>query len=150
MPGPLIALATGLGIRNAAKYTYKQLKKLVTKAQKMKTTKQTEAEKGYKGKGSKRTEQKVTQRKKPKVDADLSIKKKKMSAGQLIKADIKRTQDLKSWSKRGPHGKHEQGAKINKGGTTDFTSKEDIAKLKRWARVGRKPSGYRKGKPYWD
>jgi len=31
MPGPLIALATGLGIRNAAKYTYKQLQKLITK-----------------------------------------------------------------------------------------------------------------------
>ena len=64
MPGPLIALATGLGIRNAAKYTYKQLQKLITKAQKKKKTKQTEAEKGYKGKGSKRKEQKVTQRKK--------------------------------------------------------------------------------------
>ena len=62
MPGPLIALATGLGIRNAAKYTYKQLQKLVTKAQKKKKTKQTEAEKGYKGKGSKRKQEKVTQR----------------------------------------------------------------------------------------
>ena len=74
----------------------------------------------------------------------------KMSAGQLIKSDIKRTQDLKLWSKRGPHGKYEQGAKINKGGTTDFTSKKNIAKLKRQGRVGRKPDGYKKGDPYWD
>ena len=66
MPGPaaLIALAARLGIPKAASYTYKKLKKLVTKAQKKKKTKQTEAEKGYKGKGSKRKEQKVTQRKK--------------------------------------------------------------------------------------
>ena len=64
MPGPLIALAAGLGIRNAAKYTYKQLQKLVTKAQKNKKTKQTKAEKGYKGKGAKRKEEKITQRKK--------------------------------------------------------------------------------------
>ena len=64
MPGPLIALATGLGIRNAAKYTYKQLQKLITKAQKQKKSKQTKAEKGYKGKGAKRKEEKVTQRKK--------------------------------------------------------------------------------------
>ena len=77
MPGPLIALATGLGIRNAAKYTYKQLQKLITKAQKKKKTKQTEAEKGYKGKGSKRKQEKVTQRKKPKVDSGLSIEESK-------------------------------------------------------------------------
>jgi hypothetical protein len=73
MPGPLIALATGLGIRNAAKYTYKQLQKLITKAQKKKKTKQTEAEKGYKGKGSKRKQEKVTQRKKN-IPSGLSIK----------------------------------------------------------------------------
>ena len=79
MPGPaaLIALAARLGIPKAASYTYKKLKKLVTKAQKKKKTKQTEAEKGYKGKGSKRKQEKVTQRKKPKVDSGLSIKKKK-------------------------------------------------------------------------
>ena len=64
MPGPLIAIAAGLGIRSAAKYTYKQLKKLIAKAQKKKKSKQIKAEKGYKGKGSKRKEQKVTQRKK--------------------------------------------------------------------------------------
>ena len=77
MPGPLIALATGLGIRNAVKYTYKQLQKLITKAQKKKKTKQTEAEKGYKGKGPKRKQEKVTQRKKeykPKVDLEIGIK----------------------------------------------------------------------------
>ena len=156
MPGPaaLIALAARLGIPKAAellaKKGFKYVQKLVSKAQQQVTKQQKTSGKKFTGEGSKRKQEKATQRKKPKVDADLSIKKKKMSAGQLIKADIKRTQDLKSWSKRGPHGKHEQGAKINKGGTTDFTSKEDIAKLKRWARVGRKPSGYRKGKPYWD
>ena len=75
MPGPatLIALATGLGIRNAAKYTYKQLQKLITKAQKKKKTKQTEAEKGYRGKRSKRQKGKVTQRKKN-IPSGLSIK----------------------------------------------------------------------------
>ena len=73
MPGPLIALATGLGIRNAVKYTYKQLQKLITKAQKKKKTKQTEAEKGYKGKGPKRKQEKVTQRKKN-IPSGLSIK----------------------------------------------------------------------------
>ena len=78
-PAALIALAARLGIPKAASYTYKKLKKLVTKAQKKKTTKQTEAEKGYKGKGSKRKQEKVTQRKKPKVDADLSIKKSSRS-----------------------------------------------------------------------
>ena len=40
MPGPLIAIAAGLGIRSAAKYTYKQLKKLIAKAQKKKKSKQ--------------------------------------------------------------------------------------------------------------
>ena len=63
MPGPLIALATGLGIRNAAKYTYKQLQKLITKAQKKKKTKQTEAEKGYRGQGSKRKQENINKRK---------------------------------------------------------------------------------------
>ena len=66
MPGPaaLIALAARLGIKKAATYTYKQLQKQITKAQKKKNIKQTEAEKGYKGKGSKRKQEKVTQRKK--------------------------------------------------------------------------------------
>jgi len=79
MPGPaaLIALAARLGIKKAATYTYKQLQKHIAKAQKKKNIKQTEAEKGYKGKGSKRKQEKVTQRKKPKVDSGLSIKKKK-------------------------------------------------------------------------
>jgi len=66
MPGPLIAIAAGLGIKKAATYTYKQLKKRIAKAQKDKKTKQTKAEKGYKGKGAKRKEEKVTQRKKDK------------------------------------------------------------------------------------
>ena len=63
MPGPLIALAAGLGIRNAAKYTYKQLQKLIAKALKKKKTKQTEAEKGYRGQGSKRKQEKINKRK---------------------------------------------------------------------------------------
>ncbi len=65
MPGPvaLIALAARLGIPKAASYTYKKLKKLVTKAQKKKTTKQTEAEKGYRGQGSKRKQENINKRK---------------------------------------------------------------------------------------
>jgi len=65
MPGPaaLIALAARLGIPKAASYTYKKLKKLVSKAQKKKTTKQTEAEKGYRGQGSKRKQEKINKRK---------------------------------------------------------------------------------------
>ena len=74
MPGPLIALATGLGIRNAAKYTYKQLQKLITKAQKKKKTKQQKAAgKAYKGKSSQRKQEKVIQRKKN-IPTGLSIK----------------------------------------------------------------------------
>jgi hypothetical protein len=64
LPAVLIAAAAGLGIKKAATYTYKQLKKRIAKAQKDKKTKQTKAEKGYKGKGAKRKEEKVTQRKK--------------------------------------------------------------------------------------
>ena len=60
----LIATAAGLGIKKAATYTYKQLQKRIAKAQKDKKSKQTEAEKSYKGKGAKRKEEKVTQRKK--------------------------------------------------------------------------------------
>ena len=73
LPAALLAQAARLGIPKAATYTYKQLQKRVAKIQKKKTTKQTEAEKGYKGKGSKRQKEKVTQRKKAKVDSGLSI-----------------------------------------------------------------------------
>ena len=63
MPGPLIAIAARLGIKKAATYTYKQLQKRIAKAQKKKITKQTEAEKGYRGQGSKRQQEKVNKRK---------------------------------------------------------------------------------------
>ena len=103
MPGPaaLIALAARLGIPKAASYTYKKLKKLVTKAQKKKKTKQTEAEKGYKGKGSKRKQEKVTQRKKPKVDSGLSIEeskklKKVLDRKEKERRDLSKKEDEQS------------------------------------------------------
>jgi len=79
MPGPaaLIALAARLGIKKAATYTYKQLQKQITKAQKKKNIKQTEAEKGYKGKGSKRKQEQVRQR----------IKNSMTGAGLAIASD---------------------------------------------------------------
>ena len=73
LPAALLAQAARLGIPKAATYTYKQLQKHIAKAQKKKNIKQTEAEKGYKGKGSKRQKEKVRQRKKAKVDSGLSI-----------------------------------------------------------------------------
>ena len=86
MPGPaaLIALAARLGIKKAATYTYKQLQKHIAKAQKKKNIKQTEAEKGYKGKGSKRQKEKVRQRKKAKVDSGLSINERLLNVATLI------------------------------------------------------------------
>ena len=79
MPGPaaLIALAARLGIKKAATYTYKQLQKHIAKAQKKKNIKQTEAEKGYKGKGSKRKQEQVRQR----------IKNSMTGAGLAIASD---------------------------------------------------------------
>ena len=73
MPGPLIALATGLGIRNAAKYTYKQLQKLITNTLKKETKKKKVSGKGFRGQGSKRKQKDITKRKN--IPSGLSIKK---------------------------------------------------------------------------
>ena len=81
MPGPaaLIALAARLGIPKGAKIIsekgFKYLQRLVTKAEKQVTKQQKTAGKKFTGEGSKRKQESATQRKKPKVDADLSIKK---------------------------------------------------------------------------
>jgi|13_taG_2_1085334.scaffolds.fasta_scaffold53730_2 hypothetical protein len=88
MPGPaaLIALAARLGIPKAASLTYKQLQKRIAKAQKQKKSKQTESEKGYRGQGSKRQQEKVIQRKKedkPKVDLGIGSKQ-----GSVFKTKI--------------------------------------------------------------
>ena len=82
MPLPILAVvAARLGIRLATymvrnqfkKGAAKKLRKVVTKKQAEIAKKKTASEKGYRGQGSKRKQEKVTQRKKPKVDADLSI-----------------------------------------------------------------------------
>ena len=81
MPGPaaLIALAARLGIPKAAKLVaekgFKYLQRLVTKAEKQVTKQQKTSGKKFTGEGSKRKQKTVTQRKKPKVDSGLSVKK---------------------------------------------------------------------------
>ena len=74
----LIALAARLGIPKAAKIIaekgFKYLQKRVTKAQKQVTKTKGTTEKGYRGKGSKRQKEKVTQRKKN-IPSGLSINK---------------------------------------------------------------------------
>ena len=83
MPGPaaLIALAARLGIPKGAKIIaekgFKYLQRLVTKAEKQVTKQQKTAGKKFTGEGPKRKQESATQRKKPKVDSGLSIKKKK-------------------------------------------------------------------------
>ena len=88
MPLPILAVvAARLGIRLATymirnqfkKGAAKKLRKVVTKKQAEIAKKKTTSEKGYRGQGSKRKEEKVTQRKKPKVDSGLSIKKSSRS-----------------------------------------------------------------------
>ena len=80
MPGPaaLIALAARLGIPKGAKIIaekgFKYLQRLVTKAEKQVTKQQKTSGKKFTGEGSKRKQEKATQRKKPKVDSGLSIK----------------------------------------------------------------------------
>ena len=73
----LIALAARLGIPKAAKIIaekgFKYLQKRVTKAQKQVTKTKGTTEKGYRGQGSKRQKEKVTQRKKN-IPSGLSIK----------------------------------------------------------------------------
>ena len=74
----LIALATRLGIPKGAKILAEKgfgyLQKLVKKAQNQLTKQQKTAGKKFTGEGSKRKQEKATQRKKPKVDAGLTIK----------------------------------------------------------------------------
>ena len=85
MPGPaaLIALAARLGIPKAAellaKKGFKYVQKLVSKAQQQVTKQQKTSGKKFTGEGSKRKQEKATQRKKPKVDSGLSIKKSSRS-----------------------------------------------------------------------
>ena len=84
MPLPIIAVvAARLGIRLATymvgkhlkKGAAKKLRKAITKKRAEIGKKKETSEKGYRGQGSKRQEEKVTQRKKPKVASGLSIKK---------------------------------------------------------------------------
>ena len=85
MPGPaaLIALAARLGIPKAAellaKKGFKYVQKLVSKAQQQVTKQQKTSGKKFTREGSKRKQEKATQRKKPKVDSGLSIKKSSRS-----------------------------------------------------------------------
>jgi hypothetical protein len=83
MPGPaaLIALAARLGIPKGAKIIaekgFKYLQKLVTKAEKQIAKQRKTSGKKFIGKKSKsRKEVEATQRKKPKIDAGLSIRQK--------------------------------------------------------------------------
>ena len=92
-PAALIALAARLGIPKGAKIIaekgFKYLQRLVTKAEKQVTKQQKTSGKKFTGEGSKRKQKTATQRKKPKVDSGLSIKKKGGSKG--IKSTIKTT-----------------------------------------------------------
>ena len=78
-PAALIALAARLGIPKGAKIIaekgFKYLQRLVTKAEKQVTKQQKTSGKKFTGEGSKRKQKTATQRKKPKVDSGLSIKK---------------------------------------------------------------------------
>ena len=90
MPGPvaLIALAARLGIPKAAKLVaekgFKYLQRLVTKAEKQVTKQQKTSGKKFTGEGSKRKQKTATQRKKPKVDSGLEIKKSHDTLGRKI------------------------------------------------------------------
>ena len=90
MPGPaaLIALAARLGIPKAAKLVaekgFKYLQRLVTKAEKQVTKQQKTSGKKFTGEGSKRKQKTATQRKKPKVDSGLEIKKSTDTLGRKI------------------------------------------------------------------
>ena len=90
MPGPaaLIALAARLGIPKGAKIIaekgFKYLQRLVTKAEKQVTKQQKTSGKKFTGEGSKRKQKTATQRKKPKVDSGLEIKKSHDTLGRKI------------------------------------------------------------------
>ena len=89
MPLPILAVvAARLGIKLATymvrnqfkKGAAKKLRKVVTKKRAEIAKKKETSEKGYRGQGSKRKQEKVTQRKKkdkPKIDSGLSIEESK-------------------------------------------------------------------------
>jgi len=82
-PTALIALAARLGIPKAAQKLaekgFKAFQRYVAKIEKQKTKQQKTAGKKFTGEGSKRKQKTATQRKKPKVDSGLSIKKSSRS-----------------------------------------------------------------------
>ena len=93
MPLPIIAVvAARLGIRLATymvgkhlkKGAAKKLRKAITKKRAEIAKKKETSEKGFRGEGSKRKQEKVTQRKKPKVDSGLEIKKSTDTLGRKI------------------------------------------------------------------
>ena len=119
MPGPaaLIALAARLGIPKAAKLVaekgFKYLQKRIAKAQKKKTTKQTEAEKGYRGQGSKRQQEKVNKRKAKirstlkEMKQELTRNTEKRKLASKIRTDLeisKKKSQKEAWNKL-RHGK---------------------------------------------
>ena len=114
MPGPLIALATRLGIAKAAQIAkdkgYKFLQRKVNKALKLKTKQKESTGKAYKGKSQKRKQEKVTQRKKPKVDSGLSIKKNPKHGSVKQQENTIRRQRIKA-----EHQKKQLKEKYNKG-----------------------------------
>ena len=72
-PAALIALATRLGIPNAAKLAFKKLQKLVTEALKKETKTKKAAQTGYRGQGPKgRQKGPIKERK---IPTNLSINK---------------------------------------------------------------------------
>ena len=73
LPAALLATAARLGIQNAAKYTYKQLQKIITNTLKKETKKKKVSGKGFRGQGSKRKQKDVTKRKN--IPSGLSINK---------------------------------------------------------------------------
>ena len=79
LPAALIALAARLGIPKAAKLVaekgIKYLQKRIRHAQKMQKFHKEATGKKFTGEGSKRKQKTATQRKKPKVDSGLSVKK---------------------------------------------------------------------------
>ena len=79
----LIALAARLGIPKAAKKLaekgFKAFQRYVAKIEKQKTQQQKTSGKKFTGEGPKRKQKTATQRKKPKVDSGLAIKKSSRS-----------------------------------------------------------------------
>ena len=93
MPLPIIAVvAARLGIRLATymvgkhlkKGAAKKLRKAITKKRSEIAKKKETSEKGFRGEGSKRKQKTATQRKKPKVDSGLEIKKSTDTLGRKI------------------------------------------------------------------